>query len=164
MNSCSIIANKAFNLAINMSRATQGHQFNHSWAKVSKTVHEIIWISLFPSLPLPYKRSKSTQAHYMNNLSNTLEYPMPHTIYQCHWLIGSGEDLRVFWSYLDMKAMLVMWPRLFEQIIVFSAPEDYDKIWLQSAQWRVRIELFEIIVLWEAKIKGQIMTLTILYS
>ena len=75
-----------------MSRAPQGHHLIILGQKSPKLSMKSYELAFFPSLPLPYKRSKSTQAHYMNNLSNTLEYPMPHTNYQCHWLIGSGED------------------------------------------------------------------------
>ena len=59
----------------------------HSWATVFKTVHEFIRISLFPCWTLPYKRSRSTQDHYLNTILVLL-----HTSYRCHRLINSGED------------------------------------------------------------------------
>ena len=62
----------------------------HSWVKVLKPVHENIYICLFPCLTSSYKRSRSTQGHYLNNLGITglpdAALSMPY------WLIGSGED------------------------------------------------------------------------
>ena len=46
-----------------------------------------------------------------------LPYTMLHTKFQGHWSIGSGEEdfLRLL-PYMGMAAMLVMWPRSFEQL------------------------------------------------
>ena len=46
-----------------------------------------------------------------------LPYTMLHTKCQGHWSIGSGEeDFLRFLPYMGMAAMLVMWPRPFEQL------------------------------------------------
>ena len=47
-----------------------------------------------------------------------LPYTMLHTKFQGHWSIGSGEDLLRFLPYMGMAAMLVMWPRPFEQFFL----------------------------------------------
>ena len=54
---------------------------------------------------------------------------MLHTKFQGHWSIGSGEeDFLRFLPYMGMAAMLVMWPRPFEQLEAVCAS------WLQLAQ------------------------------
>ena len=60
-----------------------------------------------------------------------LPYTMLHTKFQGHWSIGSGEeDFLMFLPYMGMAAMLVMWPRPFEQ---FFCLEAVYEIWLHSA-------------------------------
>ena len=52
-----------------------------------------------------------------------LPYMMLHTKFQGHWSIGSGEeDFLRFLPYMGMAAILVMWPRLFEQLFVPKVP------------------------------------------
>ena len=52
-----------------------------------------------------------------------LPYTMLHTKFQGHWSIGSGEeDLLRFLPYMGMAAMLVMWPRSFEQLFFPKGP------------------------------------------
>ena len=57
-----------------------------------------------------------------------LPYTMLHTMFQDHWSIGSREEefLR-FLPYMGMVAILVMWPRPFEQFFVPLTPGGY--IW-----------------------------------
>ena len=52
-----------------------------------------------------------------------LPYTMLHTKFQGHWSIGSGEEefLR-FLPYMGMAAILVMWPRSFEQLFFPKGP------------------------------------------
>ena len=60
---------------------------------------------------------------------------MLHTMFQGHWSIGSGvEDFLRFLPYMGMAAMLVKWPRSFEQLFFPKALEAVYEIWLQSAQ------------------------------
>ena len=47
---------------------------------------------------------------------------MLHTKFQGHWSIGSGEDFLRFLPYMGMAAMLVMWPRPFEQFFFPKVP------------------------------------------
>ena len=47
---------------------------------------------------------------------------MLHTKFQGHWSIGSGEDVSEFLSYMGVAAILVMWPRPFEQLFVPKGP------------------------------------------
>ena len=48
---------------------------------------------------------------------------MLHTMFQGHWSIGSGEeDFLRFLLYMGMAAMLVMWPRSFEQFFFPKGP------------------------------------------
>ena len=48
---------------------------------------------------------------------------MLHTKFQGHWSIGSGEeDFLKFLPYMGMAAMLVMWPRPFEQFFFPKVP------------------------------------------
>ena len=48
---------------------------------------------------------------------------MLHTKFQGHWSIGSGEeDFLRFLPYMGMAAMLVMWPRSFEQLFFPKSP------------------------------------------
>ena len=64
-----------------------------------------------------------------------LPYTMLHTKFQGYWSIGSGEeDFLRFLPYMGMAAMLVMWPRSFEQVFFLKALEAVYEIWLQSAQ------------------------------
>ena len=52
-----------------------------------------------------------------------LPYRMLHTKFQGHWSIGSGEeDFLRFLPYMGMAAMLVMWPRSFEQLFFPKGP------------------------------------------
>ena len=52
-----------------------------------------------------------------------LPYTMLHTKFQGHWSIGSGEeDFLKFLPYMGMAAMLVMWPRSFEQLFFPKGP------------------------------------------
>ena len=52
-----------------------------------------------------------------------LPYTMLHTKFQGHRSIGSGEeDFLRFLPYMGMAAMLVMWPRLFEQTFFPKGP------------------------------------------
>ena len=52
-----------------------------------------------------------------------LPYTMLHTKFQGHRSIGSGEeDFLRFLPYMGMAAMLVMWPRLFEQLSFPKGP------------------------------------------
>ena len=52
-----------------------------------------------------------------------LPYTMLHTKFQGHWSIGSGEeDVLMFLPYMGMAAMLVMWPRPFEQFFFPKVP------------------------------------------
>ena len=52
-----------------------------------------------------------------------LPYTMLHTKFQGHWSIGSGEeDFLRFLPYMGMAAMLVMWPRPFEQLFFPKGP------------------------------------------
>ena len=52
-----------------------------------------------------------------------LPYTMLHTKFQGHRSIGSGEeDFLRFLPYMGMAAMLVMWPRLFEQLFFPKGP------------------------------------------
>ena len=48
---------------------------------------------------------------------------MLHTMFQGHWSIGSREeDFLRFLPYMGMGAMLVMWPRPFEQLFFPKGP------------------------------------------
>ena len=48
---------------------------------------------------------------------------MLHTKFHGHWSIGSGEeDFLRFLPYMGMAAMLVMWPRSFEQFFFPKVP------------------------------------------
>ena len=48
---------------------------------------------------------------------------MPHTKFQGHWSIGSGEeDILRFLPYMGMVAMLVMSPNPFVQIFIPVLP------------------------------------------
>ena len=52
-----------------------------------------------------------------------LPYTMLHNKFQGHWSIGSGEeDFLRFLPYMGMAAMLVMWPRSFEQLFFPKGP------------------------------------------
>ena len=52
-----------------------------------------------------------------------LPYTMLHTKFQGHRSIGSGEeDILRFLPYMGMAAMLVMWPRPFEQLFFPKGP------------------------------------------
>ena len=52
-----------------------------------------------------------------------LPYTMLHTKFKGHWSIGSGGvDFLRFLPYMGMKAMLVMWPRPFEQVFFPKVP------------------------------------------
>ena len=52
-----------------------------------------------------------------------LPYTMLHTKFQGHWSIGSGEeDFLSFLPYMGMAAMMVMWPRSFEQLFFPKGP------------------------------------------
>ena len=52
-----------------------------------------------------------------------LPYTMLHTKFQGHGSIGSGEeDFLRFLPYMGMAAMLVMWPRSFEQLFFPKGP------------------------------------------
>ena len=51
-----------------------------------------------------------------------LPYTMLHPRFQGHWSIGSGEDFLRFLPYMSMAAMLVMWPRPFEQLFFLKGP------------------------------------------
>ena len=52
-----------------------------------------------------------------------LPYTMLHTKFQGHLYIGSGEeDFLRFLPYMGMAAMLVMWPRPFEQLFFPKGP------------------------------------------
>ena len=52
-----------------------------------------------------------------------LPYTMLHTKFHGHWSIGSGEeDFLRFLPYMGMAAMLVMWPRPFEQLFFPKGP------------------------------------------
>ena len=52
-----------------------------------------------------------------------LPYTMLHTKFQGHWSTGSGEeDFLRFLPYMGMAAMLVMWPRPFEQFFFPKGP------------------------------------------
>ena len=52
-----------------------------------------------------------------------LPYTMLHTKFQGHRYIGSGEeDFLRFLPYMSMAAMLVMWPRSFEQLFFPKGP------------------------------------------
>ena len=52
-----------------------------------------------------------------------LPYTMLHTKFQGHWPIGSGEeDFLRFLPYMGMAAMLVMWPKPFEQVFFPKGP------------------------------------------
>ena len=52
-----------------------------------------------------------------------LSYMMLHTKFQGHWSIGSGEeDFLRFLPYMGMAAMLVMWPKPFEQLFFPKGP------------------------------------------
>ena len=63
-----------------------------------------------------------------------LPYKMLHTMFQGHWSIGSGEeDFLTFLPYMGITAMLVMWPRSFEQRFFLKCQEAVYEIWLQSA-------------------------------
>ena len=59
---------------------------------------------------------------------------MLYTKFQGHWSIGSGEEdfLRVL-PYMGMAAMLVMWPKPFEQFFFLKAQKAVYEIWLQLA-------------------------------
>ena len=57
-----------------------------------------------------------------------LEHPMLHTKLQSHRPFGSGEeDFLRFLAYMDMAAILVMWPRPFEQ--TFVSPPQGGSLW-----------------------------------
>ena len=57
-----------------------------------------------------------------------LTYTMLHTKFQGHRSIGSGEeDFLRFLPYMGMAAILVMWPKPFEQLFVPPIPGGY--IW-----------------------------------
>ena len=57
-----------------------------------------------------------------------LEHPMLHTKFQGHWPFGSREeDFLRFLPYMGMAAILVMWPRTFEQ--TFVPPSHSSSIW-----------------------------------
>ena len=48
---------------------------------------------------------------------------MLRTKFQGHWPTGSGEeDFLRFIIYMGMAAMLVMWPRQFEQFFFLKGP------------------------------------------
>ena len=47
---------------------------------------------------------------------------MLHSKFQGHWSIDSEGDFKVFIIYIGMAAMLVMWPRPFEQIFFPKGP------------------------------------------
>ena len=52
-----------------------------------------------------------------------LPYTMLHINFQGHWSTGSGEeDFLRFLPYMGMAAMLVMWPRPFEQLFFPKGP------------------------------------------
>ena len=76
-----------------------------------------------------------------------LPYTMLHTKFQGHWFIDSGEeDFLMFIRYMGMAAMLVMWPRPFEQLSFPKLPE--GSIWNLVAIGPVATEekSFEIVV------------------
>ena len=75
-----------------------------------------------------------------------LPYTMLHTKFQGHRSIGSGEeDFLRFLPYMGVAAMLVMWPRLFEQLFFPKGSGGY--IWNLVAIGPVVSEekLFEIV-------------------
>ena len=52
-----------------------------------------------------------------------LPHTMLHTKFQGHWSTGSGEeDFLRFLPYMGMAAMMVMWPRPFEQFFFPKGP------------------------------------------
>ena len=59
--------------------------------------------------------------------SVVLEHPVLNIKFPGHLLFGSGEDFLGFLSYMGMAAILVMWPRPFEQ--TFVPPSNGDSIW-----------------------------------
>ena len=77
-----------------------------------------------------------------------VEHPMPHTKFQGHRPVGSGEeDFLKFLPYMGMAAILVMWPGPFQQIVVpqskggFNRPsgfwgEDVWKCWRTHGRQR----------------------------
>ena len=89
-----------------------------------------------------------------------LEYPMLHTNYQCHRLIGSGEDfesiLTIFGHEDHDWHVIATFPTNFYSL----SPMRLHRIWLQLSQWLLRIKMFGIVIVWESWVKGQIMTLT----
>ena len=143
MSSCNINAKKA---NLTLPKKCQGQLrsslkiLGQKALKLSTKSYELAVSFIWRHL----KRSRSTQGHYLNNLGlgwdlgldwvgfwgfsflllGFLGYPMLHTNYQCHRLIGSGEDFESIWLYLGVKAVIVMWSRLFEQIFVPSVPGD----------------------------------------
>ena len=67
-----------------------------------------------------------------------LEHPMPHTKFQGHRLFGSGdEDFLRFLPYMDMAAVLVLWPGL-DQLnkLSFHGGSIWNLTWI--AQWFLR--------------------------
>ena len=61
-------------------------------------------------LALPYKRSRSTQHHHLNQFGSTWA---PDATYQVSQEERREKILNVI-TYIDIGAMLVMWPGLFE--------------------------------------------------
>ena len=89
-----------------------------------------------------------------------LEYPMLHTNYQCHRLIGSGEDFERILTIFgheghDWHMISIVWTHFYA-----LSPTRLHEIWLQLYQWLLRIKMFGLVIVWESWVKGQIMTLT----
>ena len=143
MNSCNINAKKA---NLTSPQKCQGQLrsslkiLGQKSLKLSTKSYELAFSCVWRHI----KRPRSTQGHYLNNLRlgwnlgldwvgfwgfsylllGFLGYQMLHIHYQCHRLIGSGEDFESIWLYLGMKVVLVMWSQLFKQIFVPSVPRD----------------------------------------
>ena len=84
--------------------------------KIFKSFNEILCISIFPYLTLPYERSKSTQGHHLNNLIFlvVLAYTMLHTKFKAIGpLVLDRMIFLYFLPYMGMAAILVMWPNSF---------------------------------------------------
>ena len=134
-------------LAIKTSRSTQGHHLNI----LRQNLQKCPGISLFPCLTLPWKRSRSTHCHYLNNLEIT---GVPHTAYQL-----SRPSVNWFWRRLwrfdHIWAWWPCWSCEFDRLnnICSLNPRRLHKIWLQLNWWIVKIEMFEIVILWVSWIK-----------
>ena len=142
-----------------MSRSTQGHHQNIIGQKSSKLFTK----SYEFAFSHVWRRRVKGQGQPKVIIWTTLillEYPMLHTNYQCHRLIGSGEEFESILTIFGHKGPAChVTPTVWANICSFS-PRRLNKIW-PSGFWDSRC--LKLSHFNSPSVKGQIMTLTFWY-